>query len=49
MIKSLVQAKGLVKHYGERKVVDGVSIQAAEGEIIAIIGRTAQVNRHLWI
>lgn len=34
----LVKAEGLVKRYGSRTVVDGVGMQVAAGEVLAVIG-----------
>jgi ABC-2 type transport system ATP-binding protein len=33
-----VQARGLVKRYGDREALKGVGLSAAEGELVAIIG-----------
>lgn len=34
----LIEAKGLKKTYGQKKVVDGVNLDIREGEVLAIIG-----------
>lgn len=35
-----VQARGLVKCFGERRVLDGVDLHIAPGEFVAIVGRS---------
>lgn len=35
---NILQANGLVKSYGRRTVVDGVSLQVEQGEIVGILG-----------
>ncbi len=35
---SILKANGLVKNFGRRKVVDGVSLQVEQGEIVGILG-----------
>lgn len=35
---SLLQAKGLVKSYGRRRVVDGVGFEVHSGEIVGLLG-----------
>ncbi|MGF7045895.1 ABC-2 type transport system ATP-binding protein [Paenibacillus sp. DS2015] len=37
-MKSVIQARGLVKKYGLRTVVDGLDLFLAQGEVLAIIG-----------
>ncbi len=34
----MLEAKGLVKIYGRRRVVDGVDLEVAEGEIVGLLG-----------
>jgi lipopolysaccharide export system ATP-binding protein len=36
--KALLAAKGLVKSYHRRRVVDGVSVEVAKGEIVGLLG-----------
>lgn len=38
MIKPLIQVQNLVTHYGETKVLDGVSLEVYPGEIFVVIG-----------
>lgn len=38
MMTLMVEAKGLVKRYGERVVVNGLDLTVEEGEVLAIIG-----------
>ena len=33
-----IEARGLVKHYGEREALRGVDFEAAAGELVAVIG-----------
>jgi lipopolysaccharide export system ATP-binding protein len=35
---SLLQARGLVKSYGRRRVVDGVDFEVHAGEIVGLLG-----------
>ena len=37
---SLVEIAGVIKRFGPNTVLDGVSLQVAQGEIIAVIGRS---------
>jgi ABC-2 type transport system ATP-binding protein len=34
----VVNVRGLVKRYGERRVVDGLDLDVAKGEIVGLIG-----------
>ena len=34
----ILEAEGLVKIYGRRRVVDGVSLQVEPGEIVGLLG-----------
>lgn len=38
MPEPLIVVKNLVTHYGEKKILDGVSLEVHEGEILVIIG-----------
>jgi ABC-type multidrug transport system ATPase subunit len=40
--QSLLQAKGLVKRYNGRAVVDGLSFHVDPGEIVGLLGRNAR-------
>ena len=35
---ALLEARGLVKQFGKRRVVDGVDVQVREGEIVGLLG-----------
>ena len=36
--KTVIEVENLVTHYGPRKILDGVSMNVAEGEIMVIMG-----------
>jgi ABC-type branched-subunit amino acid transport system ATPase component len=36
--RSLLEVEGLVSGYGKKQVLNGVSIEVMEGEIVALIG-----------
>jgi sulfonate transport system ATP-binding protein len=36
----VVQATGLCRHFGERRILDGVDLEIAPGEFVALIGRS---------
>jgi ABC-type polysaccharide/polyol phosphate transport system ATPase subunit len=38
MTKMIIQAEGLVKHYGQIKALDGVSFNVEEGETFGLLG-----------
>ncbi|GJM84099.1 ABC transporter [Paenibacillus sp. HMSSN-139] len=38
MMRDFIQASGLVKTYGERRVVGGLDLTIREGEVLAVIG-----------
>ena len=35
---SILRAEGLVKQYGKRRVVDGVSLEVKQGEVVGLLG-----------
>ncbi len=37
-MKTIVEAKGIVKKYGEKSVVDGVDFEVSQGEIFGLLG-----------
>lgn len=39
MMKNLLEARGLVKKYGNRTTVDGIDLTVAPGEVVAVIGQ----------
>ena len=43
----ILEAEGLVKSYGSRKVVDGVSFSVEFAEIVGLLGQRARVTM-LW-
>ena len=42
---ALLEAHGLVKFYGKRKVVDGVSYDVNPGEVVGLLTRTGPARR----
>ena len=42
---SVVEARDLTVRYGTMTAVDGVSLQAAAGEIVGLLGPTARARR----
>lgn len=36
--KNAVEVRGLVKHYGETKALDGVDLDVREGTVLAVLG-----------
>jgi ABC-2 type transport system ATP-binding protein len=40
-----ISARGMVKHFGDVKAVDGIDLDVPRGMIFAIWGRTAQARR----
>jgi len=43
--ETLLTVKDLHVHYGGVKALDGVSLGIDEGEVVALMGRTARENR----
>ena len=43
--RSLLEVEGLVSGYRKKQVLNGVSIEVMEGEIVALTATMAQANR----
>ena len=43
----ILRSENLVKKYGKRTVVNGVSFEVHQGEIVGLLGQTEQVKPHL--
>jgi hypothetical protein len=44
-VTAAVQVRGLVKHYGETKALDGVDLGVAEGTVMAVLGQETEPVR----
>ena len=42
---ALLEARGLAKTFGRRRVVSGVDLEVDEQEIVGLLGRTARERR----
>lgn len=42
----LIKVENLQKHFGENKVLDGISTEIHKGEVVAIIGPSAGSHSH---
>ena len=42
-------ANHITKKYGKRKVVDDVSIEVSQGEIVGLLGQMVLEKQHLFI
>ena len=38
MAETLLQVKNLVKEYGETRILDGVNLDIAQGEVVVVVG-----------
>ena len=38
MAEALLQVKNLVKEYGETRILDGVNLDIARGEVVVVVG-----------
>jgi lipopolysaccharide export system ATP-binding protein len=45
----ILRGENLIKEYGPKKVVKGVSVQVQQGEIVGLLVRTEQEKPHRFI